>query len=83
MAYRLLFNAEAGFPPGPLLLEFRRDVIASDPDWTRMRLLPRPDDPAVERYLAIEFDEAPPAEQVRDLAYVAARNRLNMTVHAD
>ena len=61
------------------VLEFRRDLIASDPDWTRMTLLPHPgsDQPA-DRYLAVVFETSPPADQVRDLRYVAARNRLRM-----
>jgi hypothetical protein len=88
MPYRLLFCAEALDPSAtlsacPEVLEFRRDVIASDPDWTRMRLLPRPDDADAGRYLVLEFDQVPPADQVRDLRYVAARNRLVMTVQAD
>ncbi|MEO6701233.1 MAG: hypothetical protein ABI140_20560 [Jatrophihabitantaceae bacterium] len=58
---------------------FRRDLIASDPEWPGMALLPRsgsgqPQD----RYLAVVFGSAPAAEQVRDLRYVAARNRLRM-----
>lgn len=87
MPYRLLFHADGADPvappPGSDVLEFRRDVIASDPDWTRMRLLPRPDAPDADRYLVLEFDDPPPAEQVRDLRYVAARNRLSMTVQPD
>ncbi len=84
MSYRLLFHsAAAELPELPAcveVLEFRRDLIASDPDWTRMRLLPRPDEADVDRYLSLEFDEPPPADQVRDLRYVAARNRLVMVV---
>jgi hypothetical protein len=63
--------------PSNRLGEFRRDVIASDPAWTSLRLLPRPGsaEPA-DRYLALVFATAPAAEQVRDLRYVAARNGL-------
>lgn len=65
--------------PSDRLDEFRRDVIASDPDWTQLRLLPRPGsaEPA-DRYLALVFATAPAADQVRDLGYVAARNGLTM-----
>lgn len=65
--------------PSDRLGEFRRDVIASDPDWTQLRLLPHPGsaEPA-DRYLALVFAGAPAAEQVRDLRYVAARNGLTM-----
>ncbi len=61
------------------VLGFRRDLIASDPDWTTLRLLPRPgsDQPA-DRYLALLFDAPPALDQLRDLRYVAARNRLKM-----
>ena len=50
---------------------------ASDPDWTAMRLLPRPGR-LIDRYLAVVFTEPPSAEELRDLRYVAARNRLTM-----
>jgi hypothetical protein len=58
---------------------FRRDLLASDPDWTTMSLLPRPGSgqPA-DRYLAVVFPAAPTEDEVRDLRYVAARNRLRM-----
>ncbi|HJQ00377.1 MAG TPA: hypothetical protein VJ851_02150 [Jatrophihabitans sp.] len=63
----------------PDVAEFRRDLLASDPDWTAMRLLPRPGSgqPA-DRYLAVVFVTAPDADEVRDLRYLAARNRLRM-----
>lgn len=63
--------------PSPGIAEFQRDLLASDPDWTIMRLLPRPDSgqPA-DRYLAVLFSTPPSEDEVRDLRYVAARNRL-------
>ena len=57
--------------------DFRRDLLASDPDWTAMSLLPRSDGPA-DRYLAVVFRTPPTPDEVRDLRYVAARNRLRM-----
>ncbi len=57
--------------------DFRRDLLASDPDWTAMRLLPRPGGPD-DRYLAVVFSAQPSADEIRDLRYVAARNRLRM-----
>lgn len=63
--------------PCPGVAGFRRDLLASDPDWTTMRLLPRPSGPA-DRYLAVVFDAAPAEDEIRDLRYVAARNRLRM-----
>jgi hypothetical protein len=61
----------------PGVSEFRRDLLASDPDWTAMSLLPRPGSgqPA-DRYLAVVFATPPTPDEVRDLRYVAARNRL-------
>jgi hypothetical protein len=61
------------------LLEFRRDLIASDPDWATLRLLPHPGsaEPA-DRYLALLFAAPPAPDELRDLRYVAARNRLKM-----
>jgi hypothetical protein len=61
----------------PGVAEFRRDLLASDPDWTAMRLLPRPGQ-LIDRYLALVFTEQPAADELRDLRYVAARNRLTM-----
>ena len=63
--------------PCPDIAEFRRDLLASDPDWTAMRLLPRPgsEQPA-DRYLAVVFATPPGEDEVRDLRYLAARNRL-------
>jgi len=63
----------------PGVAEFRRDLLASDPDWTAMRLLPHPGSgqPA-DRYLAVVFATPPSADEVRDLRYLAARNRLRM-----
>jgi hypothetical protein len=63
--------------PGPGVAGFRRDLLASDPDWAAMSLLPRPggDQPA-DRYLALLFKTPPSQDEVRDLRYVAARNRL-------
>jgi hypothetical protein len=63
----------------PGVSDFRRDLLASDPDWTAMRLLPRPggEQPA-DRYLAVVFPTPPTEDEVRDLRYVAARNRLRM-----
>jgi hypothetical protein len=44
-----------------------------------MRLLPGPGSrQPVDRYLAVVFNAAPGAEELRDLRYVAARNRLTM-----
>ena len=44
-----------------------------------MRLLPRPGQgQSIDRYLALVFAEPPSAEELRDLRYVAARNRLTM-----
>jgi hypothetical protein len=63
--------------PCPEVADFRRDLLASDPDWTAMRLLPRPGGQA-DRYLAAVFRSPPSAEEIRDLRYVAARNRLRM-----
>ena len=61
----------------PGVSEFRRDLLASDPDWPAMSLLPRPGSgqPA-DRYLAVVFATPPTQDEVRDLRYVAARNRL-------
>jgi hypothetical protein len=61
----------------PGVADFRRDLLASDPDWTAMRLLPRPGGPD-DRYLAVVFSAQPSADEIRDLRYVAARNRLRM-----
>jgi len=61
--------------PCPGVAAFRRDLLASDPDWTAMSLLPRPSGPA-DRYLAVVFQAPPGADEIRDLRYVAARNRL-------
>ena len=61
----------------PGVADFRRDLLASDPDWTAMRLLPRPGGPS-DRYLALVFTAPPGADEIRDLRYVAARNRLRM-----
>jgi len=63
--------------PCPELAEFRRDLLASDPDWTTMTFLPRPGagQPA-DRYLAVVFTTPPTEDELRDLRYVAARNRL-------
>lgn len=96
MAHWLVFSAEplpaslaaalAKAGSGPAVehvLELRRDVIASDPDWTSMTLLPRPDDARSDRYLALVFASPPPPEQVRDLRYVAARNQLVLTEYPD
>jgi hypothetical protein len=79
VAARLRHGDWSCVAPSDRLGEFRRDVIASDPDWTRLRLLPHPGsaEPA-DRYLALVFATSPPAEQVRDLRYVAARNALTM-----
>ena len=69
----------------PGVADFRRDLLASDPDWTAMRLLPRPgaDQPEqsaqpADRYLAVVFTAPPAEDELRDLRYVAARNRLRM-----
>ncbi len=65
--------------PAEEVLSFRRDVIASDPDWRQMTLLPPPGSAQPpDRYVAVVFQQTPPDEQVRDLRYVAARNRLKM-----
>jgi hypothetical protein len=63
----------------PEVLEFRRDLIASDPHWMDAAFLPRsgagvPQD----RYLALVLSQAPSEEALRDLRYVALRNRLTM-----
>ncbi|HET6209439.1 MAG TPA: hypothetical protein VFD94_03610 [Jatrophihabitans sp.] len=63
----------------PGVADFRRDLLASDPDWTTMRLLPRPGpQQSLDRYLAVVFTDPPAADELRDLRYVAARNRLRM-----
>lgn len=65
--------------PTEQLPEFRRDLVASDPDWTALRLLPGAGsgEPA-DRYLALLFGAPPAPDRLRDLRYVAARNRLRM-----
>ena len=73
----------ASAPASPQLAELRRDVIASDPAWTGMTLLPRPADPAADRYLGLVLAQPPPPEQVRDLRYVAARHGLAMAHYVD
>lgn len=62
----------------PQLQALRRDVVASDPEWTAMTLSPRArsGEPA-DRYLSLEFAQPPSPEQLRDLRYVAARNGLD------
>lgn len=78
-AKRLRAGAAEDVPPAAGVAEFRRDLLASDPDWPSMRLLPRPGQgQPLDRYLAVVFSEPPGAEQLRDLRYVAARNRLTM-----
>jgi hypothetical protein len=63
----------------PELLEFRRDLIASDPHWMDAEFLPRPDSGVPQnRYLALQLSTAPDSEALRDLRYVALRNRLTM-----
>jgi hypothetical protein len=63
--------------PCPGVADFRRDLLASDPDWTATSLLPRLPAPA-DRYLAVVFRAPPAPDEIRDLRYVAARNRLRM-----
>ncbi|HEX2902153.1 MAG TPA: hypothetical protein VHO01_01740 [Jatrophihabitans sp.] len=65
-------------PACPQLLEFRRDLIASDPQWPAMTMLPRPGSPDTDRLLVLAFAGPPPAEQLRDLHYLAARHRLQL-----
>lgn len=77
VAERLRGGDWTGVPACVEVLEFRRDVIASDPTWTSMTLLPRPGMAGADRFLALVFQAAPPPEQVRDLRYLAARNRLH------
>lgn len=78
-AGRLRRGDAEGLQPAAGVAEFRRDLLASDPDWTAMRLLPRPGSgQSLDRYLAVVFTEPPGAEELRDLRYVAARNRLTM-----
>lgn len=61
----------------PELQALRRDVVASDPDWPAMTMLPHPSSAEpTDRYLLLEFRETPDAAQLRDLRYVAARNGL-------
>ncbi|MDQ1743679.1 MAG: hypothetical protein QOE23_2018 [Pseudonocardiales bacterium] len=77
VAARLRRGDSSCVVPSNRLGEFRRDVIASDPAWISLRLLPRPDSAEpVDRYVALVFATAPAAEQVRDLRYVAVRNGL-------
>jgi hypothetical protein len=79
IAERLRHGDAEDVPPAAGVAEFRRDLLASDPDWTAMRLLPRPGQgQSIDRYLALVFAEPPNAEELRDLRYVAARNRLTM-----
>jgi hypothetical protein len=79
LAERLRHGDAEDVPPAAGVAEFRRDLLASDPDWTAMRLLPRPGQgQSTDRYLALVFAEPPSAEELRDLRYVAARNRLIM-----
>lgn len=79
IAERLRHGDAEGLRPCAGVAEFRRDLLASDPDWTAMRLLPRPGQgQSIDRYLALVFAEPPSAEELRDLRYVAARNRLTM-----
>jgi hypothetical protein len=66
-------------PPAAGVAELRRDVVASDPDWPAMTLHPRPGSGVpTDRYLGLVFGEVPSADELRDLRYVAARNRLTM-----
>jgi hypothetical protein len=61
------------------VLHFRRDLIASDPSWTGMILRPRPGAAeSQDRYLALGLADVPADDQLRDLRYLAARNRLHM-----
>jgi hypothetical protein len=79
IAERLRHGDAEDVPPAAGVAEFRRDLLASDPDWTTMRLLPRPGvGQPLDRYLAVVFTEPPGADELRDLRYVAARNRLTM-----
>lgn len=79
IAERLRHGDADDVPAAAGVAEFRRDLLASDPDWTAMRLLPRPGQgQPLDRYLAVVFAEPPSAEELRDLRYVAARNRLTM-----
>jgi hypothetical protein len=77
IAERLRRGDAEDLRPAAGVAEFRRDLLASDPDWAAMRLLPRPGSgQPLDRYLAVVFSELPSAEELRDLRYVAARNRL-------
>ena len=79
IAGRLRHGEVEDVAPAAGVAEFRRDLLASDPDWTTMRLLPRPGaGQPLDRYLAVVFTEPPGADELRDLRYVAARNRLTM-----
>ncbi|HEX4729054.1 MAG TPA: hypothetical protein VH298_14715, partial [Jatrophihabitans sp.] len=79
LAERLRSGDARDLPACPGVADFRRDLLASDPDWTAMRLLPRPGpQQPIDRYLAVVFTEPPSADELRDLRYVAARNRLRM-----
>ncbi len=79
IAERLRHGDAEDVAPAAGVAGFRRDLLASDPDWTAMRLLPRPGQgQSLDRYLALVFTEPPSADELRDLRYVAARNRLTM-----
>ena len=80
---KLVRGEASDLPASEQVRQFRRDVIASDPDWTAMTLLPRPRAEFADRYLALVFGQPPAPDQVRDLRYVAARNGLDMAEYRE
>jgi hypothetical protein len=61
------------------ILDFRRDLISSDPHWMRASLLPHPDSGLPQdRFLVVLLPDIPTEDALRDLRYVGLRNRLTM-----
>lgn len=61
------------------ILDFRRDLISSDPHWMRASLLPHPGSGLPQdRFLVVLLPDIPAEDALRDLRYVALRNRLTM-----
>ncbi len=63
----------------PGVPDFRRDLVCSEPQWSLAVLLPRPEPgtPA-DRYLQLELPDVPTPDALRELRYLAGRNRLTM-----
>lgn len=63
----------------PDILDFRRDLISSDPHWVQTSLLPHPGSGLPQdRFLEVLLSDVPAEDALRDLRYVALRNRLTM-----